>query len=220
MAGRSKKVVRGGRAGGDAGALLATYARWLKRQPLAPRSRDAYLAQVRGFVTWLAGSEHGRDALSDPQARDRAVRDYKRHAKKVKRWAPATVNQALAGIDTFYRSLAAGRPAVNREHLAQVAPRSLEEADQRSFLRAVEASPSPRDRAMGTVFFYAGLRLSELAALDVADVGDVGQPRPRQGPLRQGRCLSGGPEQCIAEGSRRLASGQGRTADCTRAGWR
>jgi len=40
----------------DADALLATYARWLKRQPLAPRSRDAYLAQVRGFVTWLAGS--------------------------------------------------------------------------------------------------------------------------------------------------------------------
>jgi len=164
------KVVRTERAGVDADALLTTYARWLKRQPLAPRSRDAYLAQVRGFLTWLAGSEHGREALSDPQVRDRAVRDYKRHAKKVKRWAPASVNQALAGIDGFYRSLAAGRPAVNREHLAQVAPRALEEGDQRSFLRAVEASPSPRDRAMGTVFFYAGLRLSELAALDVADV--------------------------------------------------
>ncbi len=76
----------------------------------------------------------------------------------------------LAGVDSFYRSLAAGRPAVNREHLAQVAPRSLEEADQRGFLRSVEASPSSRDRAMGTVFFYARLRLAELAALDVADV--------------------------------------------------
>ena len=73
MARRSKKVARTEQLGVDAEALLTTYARWLKRQPLAPRSRDAYLAQVRGFLTWLAGSEHGREALSDPQVRDRAV---------------------------------------------------------------------------------------------------------------------------------------------------
>ncbi|MGH9277275.1 MAG: tyrosine-type recombinase/integrase [Acidimicrobiales bacterium] len=102
--------------------------------------------------------------------RDWAVRDYKRHVKTAKRWAPTSVNQALAAIDNFYRSVAAGRPEVLREELAQVAPRSLEEAEQRTFLRIVEASPSPRDRAMATVFFYAGLRLSELAALDMADV--------------------------------------------------
>jgi integrase/recombinase XerC len=150
--------------------VLATYADWLKRQPLATRSREAYLAQVRAFLDWLAGSEHGPQALVDPHVRDWAVRDYKRHVKTAKRWAPASVNQALAAIDSFYRSLAAGRPEVLREELAQVAPRSLEEADQRRFLRIVEASPSPRDRAMATVFFYAGLRLSELAALDIADV--------------------------------------------------
>jgi len=57
-----------------------------------------------------------------------------------------------------------GRPEVAREELAQVAPRALEETEQRTFLRIVEASPSARDRAMALVFFYAGLRLSELAA--------------------------------------------------------
>jgi len=36
VAGRSKKVARTERAGVDADALLATYTRWLKRQPLAP----------------------------------------------------------------------------------------------------------------------------------------------------------------------------------------
>jgi hypothetical protein len=30
----------------DAQALLATYTKWLNRQPLAQRTRDAYLAQV------------------------------------------------------------------------------------------------------------------------------------------------------------------------------
>jgi integrase/recombinase XerC len=141
-----------------------------KRQPLATRSRDAYLAQVRGFVTWLAGSEHGAQALADHHVRDWAVRDYKRFVKTKKRWAPASVNQALAAIDNFYRSLTVGRPEVAREELAQVAPRALEETEQRTFLRIVEASPSARDRAMALVFFYAGLRLSELAALDMDDV--------------------------------------------------
>jgi len=170
MAARAKKAAPTEREGVDAEAVLATYAAWLKRQPLATRSRDAYLAQVRGFLTWLAGSEHGPQALTEPHVRDWAVRDYKRHVKTAKRWAPASVNQALAAIDNFYRSLSAGRPEVLREELTQVAPRSLEEADQRRFLRIVEASPSSRDRAMATVFFYAGLRLSELAALDMADV--------------------------------------------------
>jgi len=170
MAARSKRAAPPERVGLDAEGVEATYAAWLGRQPLAERSRDAYRAQVRGFVTWLAASEHGAAALSDTAVRDWAVRDYKRHVKTAKRWSPASVNQALAAIDNFYRSLAAGRPEVAREELAQVAPRSLDEGDQRRFLRIVEASPSPRDRAMATVFFYGGLRLSELADLDVADV--------------------------------------------------
>jgi site-specific recombinase XerD len=154
----------------DAAVVLAKYERWLKRQPLAARSRDAYRAQVGAFVGWLAGSEHGGAALTDTAVRDWAVRDYKRFVKTKKRWAPTSVNQALAAIDNFYRSLALGRPSVPREDLPQVAPRALEEGEQRQFLRAVERCPSSRDRAIATVFFYSGVRLAELAALDVADV--------------------------------------------------
>ena len=51
-----------------------------------------------------------------------------------------------------------------------MAPRSLEEGDQRRFLRAVEAGASARDRAMATLLFYGGLRLSELADLEMGDV--------------------------------------------------
>lgn len=151
-------------------AVVGRYRGWLERQPLGERTRDAYLAQVSGFVAWLATSAHGVQALSEPKVRDWAVRDYKRYVKIKKRWAPTSVNQSLAALDNFYRSLGVGRPEVAREELPQVAPRALEEDDQRLFLRAVEADPSARDRAIATVFFYTGLRLSELAALDLADV--------------------------------------------------
>ena len=59
--------------------------------------------------------------MADPHVRDWAVRDYKRHVKTTNRWSPASVNQALAAIDNFYRSLGLGRPEVPREEL----PRSL-----------------------------------------------------------------------------------------------
>jgi len=154
----------------DVDALLATYRAWLGSQALATRSREAYAAQVAAFLAWLASSEYEGRALSDPHVRDWAVRDYKRHAKTEARWAPASVNQALAAIDNFYRSLGAGRPEVPREDLPQLAPRALEEDEQRRFLRAVEASPSPRDRAIATFFFYTALRLSELADLELVDV--------------------------------------------------
>ncbi|MGH9107189.1 MAG: tyrosine-type recombinase/integrase [Acidimicrobiales bacterium] len=170
MPGRSKKPPRGERRDLDPAAVLRKYRSWLRRQPLAERSREAYLAQVSSFVTWLAASEHGAQALEEGSVRDWAVRDYKRHVKKARRWAPTSVNQALAAIDNFYRSLGLGRPEVGREELAQVAPRSLAETDQRRFLRAVASCPSARDRAIATLFFYAGLRLAELAALDVDDL--------------------------------------------------
>ena len=154
----------------DADRVVETYERWLGRQPLATRTRDAYLVQVRAFVGWLVESGRGEEALGEPRARDLAVRDYKRYAKAKKKWSPRSVNQALAALDNFYRSLGVGRPEVRREELAQVAPRGLEVGEQRAFLRAVERCASARDRAIATLFFYTGLRLSELAALEVTDV--------------------------------------------------
>ena len=154
----------------DAEVLLTAYAESLNEQPLADRTRAAYHAQVRSYVLWLVSTGRGSEALSEPRVRDSAVREYKRHVKAARRWAPTSVNQALAAIDNFYRFLNQGPPDVAREDLPQVAPRALDAAEQRAFLREVERCPSARDRAIATVFFYTALRLSELAALDLRDV--------------------------------------------------
>ncbi|HXZ74722.1 MAG TPA: tyrosine-type recombinase/integrase [Streptosporangiaceae bacterium] len=172
----------------DVELVLAGYRRWLARQPLAKRTRDAYAAQVHGFLVWLVGSsEHGAAALAEARVRDWAVRDYKRWVKAApRRWAPASVNQALAALDNFYRHLGVGPPQVSREELPRLAPHALDTGQQRVFLRTVEACPSTRDRAIAVVLFYTALRLSELAALDVEDVAMTA----RRGRL-QVRCGKG-----------------------------
>ena len=147
-----------------------SYVMWLDRQPLASRSREAYRAQVGAYLRWLNKAEDSGEALTRKHRRDWAVRDYKRWVKQEKGWSPASVNQALAAIDNFYRSRSMGSPDVDREQLPQVSPRALDEAEQRRLLRVVERYPSVRDRTIVTVLLYTGLRLSELTALTLQDV--------------------------------------------------
>jgi site-specific recombinase XerD len=143
---------------------------WLEGRPLAPRSRQAYGHQVRRYLAWLGDrSPVDGDSLADEAARDWAVRDYKRHLKAVERWKPASVNLALAALDSFYTQIGLGRPVVRREDLPARAPRALSDEQQRRLLRMAERT-SARDRAIVVTLLYTGLRLAELVALDLDDV--------------------------------------------------
>ncbi len=149
---------------------LSAYLGWLEGRPLAARSREAYAHQVRRYLAWLGDrSPVDGDPLADDDARDWAVRDYKRHLKAVERWKPASVNLALAAVDSFYTQLGLDRPIVRREDLAKGAPRAITEEQQRRLLRMGERAKA-RDRAIVVLLLYTGLRLAELVALDVDDV--------------------------------------------------
>jgi site-specific recombinase XerD len=150
--------------------VLDGYLAWLEGRPLAARSREAYAHQVRRYVAWLGDrSPVDGDPLADEDARDWAVRDYKRHLKAVERWKPASVNLALAALDSFYTQLGLGRPTVRREELSKASPRAITEEEQRRLLRMCERAKA-RDRAIVVVLLYTGLRLAELVALDTGDV--------------------------------------------------
>jgi len=83
-------------------------------------------------------------------------------------WKPSSVNLALAGVDSFNRFLGLSAANVAREPVAQASPRALSEGEQRDLVREAMAS-KPRDRAIVVLLLYTGLRLGELAALDLAD---------------------------------------------------
>ena len=144
--------------------------------PLAEETKRTYLSRVRMYLAWLASPAAARrpggDLLADPRARDWAVRDYRhwllREAdpKRSARYA----NNTLAALDDFYTRLGLGKAGVARDDLPQTAPRALGRNAQLRWLRAVEDWPSPRDRLLTLLPFYAGLRIGNAVALDVADI--------------------------------------------------
>lgn len=151
-------------------SVHAAYAAALAAAPLSAETRRTYASKVRQYLAWLEAADLDGDPLADPAARDRAVPDWRTHLLTVAKQAPATVNNALAAVDDFYTSRGLGRAAAERTDLPATAPRALDKRAQRRWLRAVEAHPSPRDRALAGIPFYAGARIAETVRLDTPDV--------------------------------------------------
>jgi site-specific recombinase XerD len=152
-------------------ALLAEYADHLAHSPLRGHSPRTYLGAVRAYLTWLQDADTDGDPLNDAKAKDWAVRDYRSYLVTVAKRATATVNKHLAALQDFYVWRGLGQPqGVKRHQVPRHAPKALCPKAKTRYLRAVEAWPSARDRAIALLPLYAGTRIAEIAALDVADV--------------------------------------------------
>jgi site-specific recombinase XerD len=150
-------------------AIHADYVTALAGAPMMGQTPRTYGSQVRGYLAWLAESDRDAAALTDPSARDGAVRDYRAHLQTVLRRQPTTINLALAAIGDFYLRSGLGTPKVARLTLTPSAPKALDPADHLRWLREVERC-QPRDRVLAYLGRYAGLRISERCGLNVADV--------------------------------------------------
>jgi site-specific recombinase XerD len=181
---------------------ISNYCSWLETQPLAANTRRAYATQVSRYSEYLLERLEGQSGhpLQDAYARDYAARDYKLLLKTAHHVKPTTVNLALAALDHFYLYLGLGKVKVRREELPRQAPRALDIAEQQALLRAMERTGSVRDRAMMMLLLYTGLRVGEVAQLDLADLaisarkgmvivrsgkGDSYREVPLNAPLRE-----------------------------------
>ena len=120
------------------------------------------------FDSYTAAS--GGGPFTEAHGRDFAARDYRAHLKTSLKRTPATANAHLVALDHFFTHLGLGPANVGRDEPEATAPRALEAREQKRFLRAVEKRPLARDRAIGRLLFYSGLRVSERVALDMEDV--------------------------------------------------
>ncbi|MES9604624.1 MULTISPECIES: tyrosine-type recombinase/integrase [Actinomadura] len=148
------------------------YAAALADTALDAATRRAYDSRVRVFLAWLqdAANLADGDPLTDPQVRDLSARDYKTYLKTVLGRSDNTVNAHLTALDRFYEHLGLGKAGVSRTRTPRRAPRALTTPQQQRYLGAVQRRALARDRVIGRLLLYCGLRVSELVALDTGDV--------------------------------------------------
>lgn len=146
-----------------------SYREHLNRMPLSDNTRRTYANRVKLFLDWLESSPEKEQALTNATTRDFALRDYKvwllQSGAK-----PATVNASLASLDNFFVFIGLGKAKVRRQDLPNVAPRALEPEELRRVLKVIAHCASSRNRTIALLMLYSGLRVSEVAALNVGDV--------------------------------------------------
>lgn len=141
------------------------------------RTRRAYALDLTAWVDWLHALEV--DVLA---ARRVHVDLWVRHLLDTGAAASSTARR-LSALTSFYQHLithdvlsanpaaAVRRPRVDPDHTTTV---GLDRAQARAFLAAADADPGParlRTAAAARLLLHLGLRVDELAAADVADLG-------------------------------------------------
>ena len=145
------------------------YLGWLDRLPLSKNTIRGYRIHVKQYLAWLQTCPDGEKALTDAMERDYVVREYKQSLLMNGKSA-STVNASLSALDNFGLFLGIGFAKVKRQELPKQAPRALERDEQRRFVRVVATSKSLRNKTIAGVLLNCGLRLSEVAQLNIGDV--------------------------------------------------
>ncbi len=159
--------------------LLDAFQHHLERAAFAPTTIRNYTADVRGFVRWFDASRNG-NAPALPQAHD--LEAYRRYLIEETDQSAATVNRRLQALRVFGRFLyAEGLTTENPARALQLVqvkietpPRVLDADEVAQLVVAVRAGASRRlmrrDYAIIELMLQAGLRVNEVAQLNLHDI--------------------------------------------------
>jgi integrase/recombinase XerD len=175
---------RGGAALTDGlSETIASFLAYMAQQRrVATNTVTAYRNDLNQFVSYLrswTGDKPGPEQQIGVQFLDAAaVAGFVLYLRE-KGYAQATVARKLAAVKSFFHytadmGLVPRNPAsgLDSPRVRRIAPQAVDPADVRALLEDGCAGDTPgdrRDRAMLTLLYHSGMRVSELVTLDVAD---------------------------------------------------
>jgi integrase/recombinase XerC len=168
---------------------LDEYRGFLLQQGRSERTVAEYAADLKQFALWFEGTTG--QAFSPEKVVPLDITTHRSYLQTVRGLAPSTINRRLQALRSFFRwaysqgktqenpAEAAGSVATTRRKFA---PKSLTRDEAYLLLRTIQQQSrhSKRDYAIAQTMLQTGVRLSEVAALELRDV----EIRPRSGRVR------------------------------------
>lgn len=178
---------------------LNTFLATLVTADLSPRTVSGYRQDVQGFLGWYQESRGKELHLGEVNAID--LINYRQHLVAVERLRPATVNHRLQALRRLCRwaqsqGILDSDPCKDIKSVRVASPgqpRGLKEPEVHALLRVAGESQyglAKRNYALVQLLLQTGLRVSEMAALCLADLKlreRTGSVRIRQGKGRKER---------------------------------
>lgn len=153
----------------DLEAKLPEYRKWLEKQFLSSHSKRNYLSRISGFIAFVRNSKRDFGTLTSA-TKEEPVKYLCTFLRKEAKLKPATINSYLSAIDSFYDFLELGRSKIDRDELPEQALKILTLKEQKKFLKAIDDTTRVKDRAIASILFYTGMKLSECTNLDLSDI--------------------------------------------------
>jgi site-specific recombinase XerD len=169
--------------------FLDEYREHLLQQGRSERTVGEYAADLKHFARWFEGTTG--QPFSPEKVVPLDITTHRSYLQTVRGLAPSTVNRRLQSLRSFFRwAHGQGKikenPAEDAESVSttrrQFAPKSLTRDEAYLLLRTIQQQSrhSKRDYAIAQTMLQTGLRLSEVATLELRDV----EIRPRSGRVR------------------------------------
>jgi site-specific recombinase XerD len=156
------------------------FEKMLIKQDLSKQTINGYLYDVRAFLAWL--KDFYQDDIEFTKVKTNDLQAYREYLVKVKRYKPASINRRIQAIKRFYNWISTtskirfDHPAKNIRFMRRgkpTQPPALNKKEIHALLRVSGQSPhglSKRNYALVQVLLQTGMRVGEIAQLQIRDI--------------------------------------------------